>query len=88
MISDEILFGYDWRSRHAATGPKAHWNAISGTVGFLRARPRQATRSKRANPTCRSTSAVPPPNSPGWTRSGQLPFRLPWAVPASRTTWS
>ncbi len=36
IISDEILSGYDWRTRRAATGPKAYWNAVMGAVEYLR----------------------------------------------------
>jgi type I restriction enzyme, R subunit len=36
IISDEILSGYDWRTRRAATGPKAYWNAVMGAVEHLR----------------------------------------------------
>ena len=36
VISDEILSGYDWRTRRAATGPRAYWNAVTGAVDYLR----------------------------------------------------
>ena len=36
VIGDEILSGYDWRTRRAATGPKAYWNAVIGAVDYLR----------------------------------------------------
>ena len=36
VIGDEILTGYDWRTRRAAKGPKAYWNAVTGAVDYLR----------------------------------------------------
>jgi len=36
VIGDEILSGYGWRARRAFKGPKAHINAILGTVDYLR----------------------------------------------------
>ena len=36
VIGDEILSGYDWRAQRAAKGPKAHLNAVLGTVNYLR----------------------------------------------------
>ncbi len=36
VIGDEILAGYDWRTRRAAKGPKAYWNAVTGAVDYLR----------------------------------------------------
>jgi len=36
VIGDEILVGYDWRTRRAVKGPRAYWNAVTGTVDYLR----------------------------------------------------
>ncbi|MGH3266243.1 MAG: type I restriction enzyme endonuclease domain-containing protein, partial [Trebonia sp.] len=36
VIGDEILSGYDWRARRAATGPRAFLNAVMGAVEYLR----------------------------------------------------
>ncbi|MGH3266318.1 MAG: type I restriction endonuclease subunit R, partial [Trebonia sp.] len=36
VISDEVLSGYDWRTRRAATSPRAYWNAVTGAVDYLR----------------------------------------------------
>ena len=36
VIGDEILSGYDWRAQRAVKGPKAHLNAVLGTVNYLR----------------------------------------------------
>jgi type I restriction enzyme R subunit len=36
VIGDEILSGYDWRARRAATGPRAYLNAVTGAVEYLR----------------------------------------------------
>jgi len=36
VIGDEILAGYDWRTRRAAKGPKAYWNTVTGAVDYLR----------------------------------------------------
>jgi type I restriction enzyme R subunit len=36
VIGDEILAGFDWRTRRAAKGPRAYWNAVTGAVDYLR----------------------------------------------------
>jgi len=36
IISDEILSGYDWRTHRTASGAGAYWNAVRGTVEYLR----------------------------------------------------
>jgi type I restriction enzyme, R subunit len=36
IIGEEILSGYDWRARRADRKPKAHLNAVLGTVNYLR----------------------------------------------------
>jgi type I restriction enzyme R subunit len=36
VIGDEILAGYDWRAQRADRRPRAHLNAVLGTVNYLR----------------------------------------------------
>jgi type I restriction enzyme R subunit len=36
VIGQEILSAYDWRTQRAVKGPKAHLNAVLGTVNYLR----------------------------------------------------